>query len=739
MISEKRLIGRTLETFNQTTKTSTRGAPVAAAPTPQTFTPTPYVPPAPAAKTAPVTLDPAKYPDPVYRKQVEDELNKTPQFKPGETGTFIDPKTGRDTRINYDTNGNPTNIELGPDGQPTGNIINPNTGTFTKNVLPAGNKVISGTATATSRIDEINKRMAELDKPVNPVGAGGMAYTPEQQEQMRQQNAQEKIRLQNELQGLNGEITNNQNAIRKSISSETVTTPGAAPAGGKGTINSSRKAAVFDLVKQGITNPAQILDYLNFDDQGHPTGDFTEEEVAAILDSRKATTALAAPAGTPGGLTTTQAALQAVMAGSDPLTAGYLGAASQILSQRMAQLPGQYADDTELADAEFEQLQTILSETLNRADGLKTFQTALAKTRSEQDEELAKTNKDAAMRANETERQINQFRNNQAKRDLELGNKKRVEHLANEIAVAGGFGSMNNLAEVDRVQFEGDQAVANFVTEMTFADATFLNRAADIENGYTNTVLQIHRNYSDNLLSAVTKYNDRVDEVENLLRGGSAKRADEYRKARAKLRDEWTSLQDKSVTLLKEGTAEAGRRADALRKEQFDREKNVWSQTMQYMALKGTQDKEQLSTFEQALGLAPGTLGKTKTLAELRMKRYSGGGTVTPQSVEQYVSSLRTQIMRGDPKLAKNGQSVDTALLEATQSNYSGAKNAAFRIAVQNYVNDNNINSEPMSYADPSKAPGQYFVGYKFHPQLEFNQIQVGEDDLVSQFLNSEE
>ena len=50
-------------------------------------------------------------------------------------------------------------------------------------------------------------------------------------------------------------------------------------------IQSSRDSAIAGILQQGITNPQQILGYLNFDDQGNQTGDFTAKEVEDTLKS----------------------------------------------------------------------------------------------------------------------------------------------------------------------------------------------------------------------------------------------------------------------------------------------------------------------------------------------------------------------------------------------------------------------------------------------------------------------
>ncbi len=50
-------------------------------------------------------------------------------------------------------------------------------------------------------------------------------------------------------------------------------------------IQSSRDLAVAGLVGQGITDPVQMIDYLNYDQNGNQIGDFTAEEIKKTLDN----------------------------------------------------------------------------------------------------------------------------------------------------------------------------------------------------------------------------------------------------------------------------------------------------------------------------------------------------------------------------------------------------------------------------------------------------------------------
>lgn len=50
-------------------------------------------------------------------------------------------------------------------------------------------------------------------------------------------------------------------------------------------VKASRDSAIQDLMAQGVTDPGQMLNFLNFDENGTPTGDFTAEEVKATMDA----------------------------------------------------------------------------------------------------------------------------------------------------------------------------------------------------------------------------------------------------------------------------------------------------------------------------------------------------------------------------------------------------------------------------------------------------------------------
>lgn len=54
-------------------------------------------------------------------------------------------------------------------------------------------------------------------------------------------------------------------------------------------ISASRQNAVQGLLDQGITDPNQMLNYLNFDEKGNKIGDFTADEVNNLLGSAKQT------------------------------------------------------------------------------------------------------------------------------------------------------------------------------------------------------------------------------------------------------------------------------------------------------------------------------------------------------------------------------------------------------------------------------------------------------------------
>lgn len=53
------------------------------------------------------------------------------------------------------------------------------------------------------------------------------------------------------------------------------------------TIQASREAAIFGLLKQGVEDPVEIADLINFDDKGKQIGDFSIEEITKTLEKVK--------------------------------------------------------------------------------------------------------------------------------------------------------------------------------------------------------------------------------------------------------------------------------------------------------------------------------------------------------------------------------------------------------------------------------------------------------------------
>jgi hypothetical protein len=377
-------------------------------------------------------------------------------------------------------------------------------------------------------------------------------------------------------------------------------------------IQASRESAVMDLFKGGITSPAQIANLLNFDEEGKQIGDFTMAEVQGIVNGQQPQQG------------STMAALMSFIQGSTPEFASFMQQAMGQYSQRIGQAEQDYGDDVSMADREFAEFNTVVTEMMERRKAFMGTQLQLAREDRDQEEALAQITKEKQLAENQTEREMQQLKGNQQKRDIEKANRKRFERLGNRVAVAGGFGSGALLDQMDEVEAEGERVVSEFVSQMMLVDKSYSDRALAIEQGYTSTMVQISRNYSDKVYDLIGKYNDKADEVGMLLIGAGQRKYDAYKSARNSFRAEYNALNDKTLGLMKEGVNEALSRQDKLEAQIRQDKKDAWDDAMQYVDRYGTADKTYLNSIEQKLGLPQGSLS-SMTLEERRMLKSSAG------------------------------------------------------------------------------------------------------------------
>lgn len=382
-------------------------------------------------------------------------------------------------------------------------------------------------------------------------------------------------------------------------------------------ITASRESAVMDLFKGGITDPAKIANLLNFDEEGKQIGDFTMAEVQGIVNGQQPQQG------------STMAALMSFIQGSTPEFASFMQQAMGQYGQRIGTAEQDYGDDVSMADREFAEFNTVVTEMMERRKAFMGTQLQLARDDRDQNEALAQITKEKQLAENQTEREMQQLKGNQEKRDIEKANRKRFERLGNRVAVAGGFGSGALLDQMDEVEAQGERVVSEFVSQMMLVDKSYSDRALAIEQGYTSTMVQISRNYSDKVYDLIGKYNDKADEVGMLLIGAGQRKYDAYKSARNSFRAEYNALNDKTLGLMKEGVNEALSRQDKLEAQIRQDKKDAWDDAMQYVDRYGTADKTYLNSIEQKLGLPQGSLS-SMTLEERRMlKSSSGAGGAT--------------------------------------------------------------------------------------------------------------
>jgi hypothetical protein len=361
--------------------------------------------------------------------------------------------------------------------------------------------------------------------------------------------------------------------------------------------------------------------------------------------------------------TTTTAAIQSMIASSDPATASTLQTALGILGQRMQDIGTEYYNESDRAKAEFDMFGEIIGEMSQRNDELSSMKMNLLKQTQAESEKLAELQKQSDLAANETARQQKQLDLQQARMDLAKANSKKVLSMISRNAVLGGFGSMASIAEIERTDFEGAQAIASFTAQMAIVDKSYGDKALEIGANYTNTMVTIHQNYANSMIDVVSKYNDKIDEITKLKIGGAQRMEDKISTARTTMRNSWIKTQDDTLKLMQDANKEARDQANKLRDEALAKQRDTFTQAMKIADTYGTKNPELFSAFEETLGLPAGTFSNTKTLEELRMK--SANGVIGGSGVAKLVDEQRAQIRQMYP--TANGKLIDTLVYSTLQ------------------------------------------------------------------------
>lgn len=496
----------------------------------------------------------------------------------------------------------------------------------------------------------------------------------------------------------------------------------------------SMRDAIWNIVQQGVKDPAQIADLMNKDEQGNVHGSLTAEEVAKVLATRPGTMSQPGATGAPTKASTLDATLSSVIATAPPEVGSFLQSVQGVFAQRKADMATDFMSDTGMADDEFTQFHDLAAEMLDQRSQLSNMSMQVLKQTAEENKAVSEMTRTRELAENETARALQQVQMNAEKRKMEKAHTKRIESMMSRVAVAGGFGSEGKMRQLEEADFDGEVAISEFVKEMSVMDQKFLTNALSIEENYSRNIASVNQNFSTGMLGLVEAHNDKVMEIKKLVFGSTEKRNEAYRSARNTLRSGYIKLQDDTLKYIYDAQNDAADRALQMKKMQYDAAQQTWTHAMAYIDRYGTQNKGQLAIYERELGVPEGSLSNQQTLAEMRMKKTGAGGSNAPggQQLQYYVETLRQQVLRAHPEWKNSPENVDALVLQSTQTGYSGAKNSAFRMDVKNYVNGNNLSSSdvPMTYADPSRnvSSKPYYVDYKFQPTFEQNIVQVGDD-----------
>lgn len=94
-------------------------------------------------------------------------------------------------------------------------------------------------------------------------------------------------------------------------------------------------------------------------------------------------------------------------------------------------------------------------------------------------------------------------------RSMEKAKSKRIEQMTNVLALSGGYGSSNGNAEIAEAEYDAEIAIQEMHTEYSLSKS-------DLEAKYTEQYNGIQNDYMSKLLEARSKYDDKMDAIDQM-------------------------------------------------------------------------------------------------------------------------------------------------------------------------------------------------------------------------------
>jgi murein DD-endopeptidase MepM/ murein hydrolase activator NlpD len=395
----------------------------------------------------------------------------------------------------------------------------------------------SASGAQSTRLDELNRQISELGQPQNYdnylsfMTHEEIAKTIQARDQMKASLEREKAALLEQQR--KGQTNNIQAYGADRSTGDRTTTPGAT--------DQSRAAVVQDLIRQGLTDPRDMLDVLNFDENGQRVGDFTLPEITALMQQQQQ--------GQSFPQTSTMGALQAMIDSAPPEQKGFLQSALGILQQRMGTAAQDFRTEEDQANAEFNTMKGVLQEMSDRrADMSETLQ-GIFKTTANDAKTAAEAQRTASLAAAKAQQDADSIRVNAERRKQEATHAKNMVSMGNRIALAGGSNSLGLIKKMENADQAGESEISQWANDqLSIVGNNYTSSVLQTEATFTNTVVGIKNNLALNMYNAVKDFNDKQDEYSQLLVGSYASRNAKISQARASMRKTINDSIDSATT-----------------------------------------------------------------------------------------------------------------------------------------------------------------------------------------------
>jgi len=206
------------------------------------------------------------------------------------------------------------------------------------------------------------------------------------------------------------------------------------------------------------------------------------------------------------------------------------------------------------------------------------------------------------------------FQEKKAERSLKKAQSRALDARAARLALSGGFGSPGGLAEIDRMDFEYEQALSDLYTEVGL-------KRADLTIQFSGLYNEVQEQYQVSVLNAMRDHTNAMAALE--LQSFTNEEA-----LRREQRNTITDFINRVVESRRETTGNTRDLIDDIynaigdEKEQTRKnQKEMWDNAMEVLDTFGTQNKELLGFWEEKLrdfgiNIPSGALASTMTLDE---------------------------------------------------------------------------------------------------------------------------